>query len=151
LLEDYDLAVRLSLLGPFAFSREVLSVWHQGSPESLSTEAYKQASRVSRAEVAIRLKLLRQIELDKGNDWLRERMQKALKKARRRLRIATLRETGHLGKSTAGTCLALFERCLAAAHRRSPWFSQMKTAALKQDIASPSQSVIRLEEKLQNG
>jgi glycosyltransferase involved in cell wall biosynthesis len=39
ILEDYDMALRLSLTGPWAFSSRELAVWHGGAENSLSRSA----------------------------------------------------------------------------------------------------------------
>ena len=52
-LEDYDLALRVGLLGPWAFVREPLVVWRQGS-DGLSREALSAGLILKEYELGIR-------------------------------------------------------------------------------------------------
>lgn len=129
-LEDYDLALRLSLLGPFGFIREPLAIWHQGSESSLSTEAHQQMTRLIELEIGIREQLLERPDLDTDHPNLRRQMRAALTKTRRKLRIARLRQSQSWETSAFGYVLGTLERCADAARRRSPWFIEMKTTPL---------------------
>lgn len=51
ILEDYDLALRLSLLGPWAFITEPLVIWHGGEENSLSKGVTAMASDVRVIEI----------------------------------------------------------------------------------------------------
>jgi glycosyltransferase involved in cell wall biosynthesis len=126
-LEDYDLALRLSLLGPFAFIREPLVIWNQGSAGSLSAEAHKQMTRLKEIEVRIRENFLEGLDVGGGHKSLNKQMLAALKKARRRLWIANLQQRSFWGPAAIGHLLGRIERYFDAATRRSPWFVEMKT------------------------
>jgi glycosyltransferase involved in cell wall biosynthesis len=129
-LEDYDLALRLSLDGPFAFIQEPLAIWHQGSEGSLSGEANQQAVNLRELEVRIREDILGRLEEGGGHQLLREQMRGALKNARRRLQITRLRQRQSSGPEIAGYLLDRIQHYYDAAKRRSPWFIEMKTATL---------------------
>lgn len=129
LLEDYDFALRLSLLGPFAFIQEPLVVWHQGSEGSLSHKAYEDIRRLLEVEVTVREGLLDKVDENGNRQELKKQMQVALAKAERKLWIAGLRHE-RSWRATAGYILEKVERYSEAAARRSPWFIEMKTEPL---------------------
>jgi GT2 family glycosyltransferase len=39
LMEEFDLAMRLSTLGPWAYTTQTLAIWHRGSPHSIQALA----------------------------------------------------------------------------------------------------------------
>jgi glycosyltransferase involved in cell wall biosynthesis len=129
-LEDYDLALRLSLLGPFAFIRKPLVIWNQGSAGSLSAEAYEQMIRLKEIEVAVRENLLKTLDTDDNREPLKRQMRGALKKSRRGLWIAGLQQKQSWSAATAGHILDRIVRFSDAVNRRSPWFMEMKTVPL---------------------
>ena len=129
-LEDYDLALRLALIGPFAFIREPLVIWSQGSAGSLSDEASQQIRRLRELEVRIRQNLLEKVNTSGDHEALRAQMRSALTKANRRLWIAGLRQEGSSGVAMVGSVLDKLEHYYDAAIRRSPWFIPMKTRPL---------------------
>lgn len=129
-LEDYDLALRLSLLGPFAFIREPLVIWHQGSEGSLSAEADQRMTHLRKIEVTIRQNLLERLNGDDNREILKRQMRGALRKAQRRLRIAGLRQTRSWWPAKLGYILDRLDHYSDAAIRRSPWFVEMKTMPL---------------------
>jgi glycosyltransferase involved in cell wall biosynthesis len=126
-MEDYDLALRLSLLGPFAFIREPLVIWNQGSAGSLSAEAYQQRIRLKEIEVGIREDLLSGLDAGDDREPLKRQMRSALKKSRRRLWIAGLQQRLSWSGATVGHILDRLGRYSDAVNRRSPWFIEMKT------------------------
>jgi glycosyltransferase involved in cell wall biosynthesis len=132
-LEDYDLALRLSLLGPFAFIREPLVIWHQGSEGSLSEEAYRRMSHLRELEIRIREDHLVRLDADGNHEILKGQMRAALTKARRRLRIADLKQEESWGAVALGYILDKLEHYSDAANRRSPWFIEMKTMPLPEE------------------
>jgi glycosyltransferase involved in cell wall biosynthesis len=52
-MEDFDLAMRLARLGPWAFTSEPLAVWHEGSADSLTTAATASRGRLEATIVDI--------------------------------------------------------------------------------------------------
>ena len=129
-MEDYDLALRLSLLGPFAFIREPLVIWNQGSAGSLSAEAHQQMSRLKEIEVRIREELLSELNGSDNRLNLKRQMRVSLRKARRRLWIARLQQMPSWGAARLGYFLNRMVHYSDAVNRRSPWFVQMRTTPL---------------------
>jgi len=130
LLEDTDLAMRLSLEGVWAFIREPLSIWRE-----TAGSCYQEAQR---AKIGPREALVTVLDknLSKLSEWdhnkgLRKCLTAALKRARRELRAAQLAQRPAWGMSTAGILLQRMERYRRAALRRSPWFPQMRVQDLQ--------------------
>lgn len=122
--EDHDLALRLSLLGPWAFIAEPLVVWRQ-SQESISRALQHDDLP------------LRQVELLM---WRRfEKLaepygEKLVRKARRQLKRTQAdldsRRNGQAtvsGPEFLSGPYQLFGRAMRAAYRRTPWYPKMKT------------------------
>jgi glycosyltransferase involved in cell wall biosynthesis len=129
-LEDYDLALRLSLLGPFGFVRQPLVIWNQGSAGSLSKEAHEQMRRLKGFEVEIRERFLESLNITPNHQNLKAKAANALLKARRQLRIANLRQSNSWRLAALGFISSKVEHYVDAAIRRSPWFVKMKIVPL---------------------
>lgn len=126
-LEDYDLALRLSLLGPFAFIRESLTVYRLGFAGSLSVEAQKEKLTIKENAVKI-LERVSQI-LEERDEYVQLRlpMRRALRKAQRSLWMAQLGQKRTLRAHLLSRFLERAEHYCGAAADRSPWFLPMKT------------------------
>jgi glycosyltransferase involved in cell wall biosynthesis len=129
-LEDYDLALRLSLLGPFAFIKEPLVIWNEGSEGSLSAEAARKMAGLRKIELKIRENVLKDLSTKGENNPLEKQMRSAIARTRRRLWIAGLREKQPFVSAAAGYMFDRVEHYFDAAIRRSPWFIPMKTTPL---------------------
>jgi glycosyltransferase involved in cell wall biosynthesis len=127
-MEDHDLAVRLSLLGPWAVIREPLVVYRRGNRDALSTRSHMERTKlledmisfytriVSTGQITDR-KILRQIENN-------------LRRVRYRLRL--MRPNGDKGLSL-WLCRAQlsWEEFKLKLNRRSPWFAQLQEKKMK--------------------
>jgi glycosyltransferase involved in cell wall biosynthesis len=128
-LEDYDLALRLSLLGPFGFLQESLGIWNQGSAGSLSAEADAQIRRLREFEVQVKEDFLKRLQGEVDREALRAQMRRAAARTRRLLWLAQLR--GRYPRiAFVARILEMAQRCSDALVRRSPWFIPMKTEPL---------------------
>jgi GT2 family glycosyltransferase len=134
-LEDYDLALRLSLLGPFAFVKEPLVIWNQGSEGSLSAEAAGRMAGLRKIELKIREDVWKYLSAGGENNRMERQMRNAITRTRRRLWIAGLREKQPSVSAVAGYIFDRIEHYYDAAIRRSPWFIAMETTPL------PEQSI----------
>lgn len=134
-LEDYDLALRLSLLGPFAFIREPLAVYRPGSAGSLAEEALKGKTPLKENVVRIRERVDETVRTNRACVQLRAPVRRALRKARRELWIARLGQKRVPGAPTASRFLDRAERYFGAMVRRSPWFPKMKTEPVANEAA----------------
>ncbi len=129
-LEDYDLAMKLSLFGPFAFMLEPLVIYYEGSPNSLAREAEAAGSSLKELEVKVRQSVL-DAAVARGHTHLQKQMRRALVKARRDLWVARLGERPSRGPKIAHYLLGRAERYRSGLFRRSPWIHRMKTHPIR--------------------
>ncbi len=144
-LEDYDLPLRLSLLGPWAFIREPLVVWYQGSSGSWSEKAIQQLVCMKECEVRLREKVLEYAKRGDENLKSLRRMRGALRKARRELWVAGLGQKETLGAHAVSHLLQRIEHYGGAIARRLPWYPKMKTASIANQAASSAELCEELE------
>ena len=128
LMEDLQLALRLSLEGPWAFIREPLATRRERGERTLGDEATPKV--VCENNVRIREGLLRVVERNDQLAPLKPLMERELRRARRGLRVVELQCTKTFAESTLGWILERVERCRMAAGRRAPWLPQMKVYAV---------------------
>lgn len=128
LLEDYELALRLALVGPWTFIREPLVVWRE------TAGSCYQGSRGDDTHVQ---QLLEQI-LERSLAASRSRRQNARaaqliadesKRAQRQARLSRMKHSDQAGTRMLASSLELIERLRRAAFLRSPGFPQMQTSA----------------------
>jgi glycosyltransferase involved in cell wall biosynthesis len=123
LMEDMDLALRLSIEGPWTFIREPLATRQDKLPRTLGHEANSEV--LSRNRVKIWQGMVDLSRREKRFAPFRPIMERELKHAQRRRRAVELRESGSTGASVFGWGLERFERYRAAVERRTPWFPKM--------------------------
>ncbi|SPF40178.1 Glycosyl transferase family 2 [Candidatus Sulfotelmatobacter kueseliae] len=128
LMEDMELALRLSLEGPWTFIREPLATRQAKLRHTLSHEA----SEIIVAKNVVRIQegILRIIESSGRLAALRPQLERELRRSRRFLRAAQMKESDVFGASLVGWVLERTEHYRQAAYRRTPWFPQMKVSAL---------------------
>jgi glycosyltransferase involved in cell wall biosynthesis len=129
LMEDVELALRLSLEGPWAFIRQPLATRQAKLERTLSDEATGKI--ISQNEVRILEGILRIVESNRPLADLRPILERALRRSRRQLRAAQIKSSQAFGASVAGWSLEQIERYRMAVYRRTPWFSQMRVSALE--------------------
>jgi glycosyltransferase involved in cell wall biosynthesis len=125
-MEDYDLALRLSLLGPWAFIADPLAVWHDQGEDS-------GARKITKLDVCERvLEILKDVSNDPR---LGPRLPKVL--LRRRLRVMNqlsialcLSARSDALAGLLGKLLLLYLRGCEAVYRRLPSAPQMATRPL---------------------
>ncbi len=123
LMEDYDLAVRLSLLGPWAFIADPLVVWHGGTEGSLS----QGASELDKCRRAFEILS----DLD-SSPQLGSLLPRAVLHRRLRflkLQVGACRLSGHPNRLSGlfGKFLLVYLRGMAALQRRLPSCPRMAT------------------------
>jgi glycosyltransferase involved in cell wall biosynthesis len=128
-LEDYDMALRLSLLGPWGFIREPLVVWRQGTSQSdsLSQEATRDPVKVRAIALRIHKRVLQQLSSDGNSQTFRKKMTKRLTLDRLNLKAAQLKQTGSTSLKFIGTLITTIDHYAYAVLRRSPRFPTMRT------------------------
>src|SRR6266571_2191250 len=132
-LEDYDLPLRLSLEGPWAFIKEPLVIYGQGSPGSFSQQALKDPIVLKECE----LKLFERIQASLGDGIKQGRVQKSvtyrLAMLRRQLKATKLARSESLALRAVSSLLMIMDHYLMAAFRRSPWFPAPITISVSQN------------------
>jgi len=148
-LEDADLALRLSLLGPFAFIREPLVVYHQGSVGSLAMEALKKEILLRENVLKTRERVYETVRVTDDYLQLRAPARRALHRARRELWIARLAQNRIMGAPTVSHVLQRAERYLEAIAARSPWYERMQVVPIpnKKESFSYSTTELRYQAK----
>jgi glycosyltransferase involved in cell wall biosynthesis len=128
-LEDYDMALRLSLQGPWGFIREPLVVWRQGTGDSgsLSQAAQRDPVQVNSNLIRIHERILQ--EMNGANRYirLRKRIIWRLMLCRMSLMSARLRQMSSLGARSLGALLNWLDHYWDAAFGRPPLLPKMKT------------------------
>jgi glycosyltransferase involved in cell wall biosynthesis len=143
-LEDYDMALRLSLLGPWAFISGPLVEWRQGNEksDSLSQEARREPIQLKQNIVRIHEHVLNQLSGDLGHERFRRRMLRKLRRDRLNLIIERLKQTNAPGSKLAGKFLGFVDHYSYSVLRHSPWFHKMKAKRFDGEPAfAPSNDV----------
>jgi glycosyltransferase involved in cell wall biosynthesis len=128
LMEDLQLALRLSLEGPWAFIREPLATRQEKGERTLGHEATPRIT--SENNVRIREGILRVVESSRELAPLKPMMEKALRRALRGRRAAELQSGTAVTDFVRGWILERLEHYRMAAYRRTPWFPQMKVSVV---------------------
>lgn len=123
-LEDYDLPLRLSLEGPWAFIRDPLVVYGENSPHSFSQQALREPVVLRECAVKIFESMLTMVNHEGGRARLRTLLTHRLRLLRLLLTAARLKESSFWGARATGQALVEVDHYLRAAFRRSPWFPQ---------------------------
>lgn len=128
LMEDLQLALRLSLEGPWAFIREPLATRQEKGERTLGHEATPRIT--SENNVRIREGILRVVECNRELAPLKPMMERELRRALRGRRAAELQSATAVTDSVRGWILERVEHYRMAAYRRTPWFPQMKVSVI---------------------
>jgi glycosyltransferase involved in cell wall biosynthesis len=126
-LEDYDLPLRLALEGPWAFIREPLVIYREGTPGSFSQAALKDPIVLKECEVQICENLLATAAGESRYAGFRSHLRRRLGMARRQLWAMNLREPDSFRTKAVSKVVKQFDKYYLAGFRRSPWFPQPRT------------------------
>lgn len=129
-LEDYDLPLRLSLEGPWAFIKEPLVIYGEDSPESFSKRALKDPLTLKECELRIIYRMINLAEKKGGDPRLRVLLNRRLRVFQRGMREAKLRASGSSGARVAADILRRLGYYQDALHRRLPSFPQVVTRSV---------------------
>lgn len=129
-LEDYDLPLRLALIGPWAFIREPLVIYRKGSSLSFSQAALNDPITLKHCELKICERMLAEVRLGDGKVSFRRHLKRRMGIFRRELRAIELGRKGFWGAEIMAKFLISIERHFVAGLRRSPWFPEAITAPL---------------------
>jgi hypothetical protein len=132
-MEDYDLALRLALENnSWAYIREPLVVWREGSPLSLHEKAKQRELKISEYALTTRENALLRVADNGHNLFLEKLLDSEVKHNRREVASAKLAERTAIGKM-ANKVLKRVERYRRALQRRSPFHPKPKFERVKQD------------------
>ena len=126
-LEDYDLPLRLSLEGPWAFIREPLVIYGEGSPESFSQRALKDPLTLKECELRIVDGMLAKIGTGNGHDELRRLLKRRRAVFQRGMQETRLRRMSFAPARLAGQALGILGHYHDAILRRLPSFPKAMT------------------------
>jgi glycosyltransferase involved in cell wall biosynthesis len=128
-LEDYELPLRLSLEGPWAFIQTPLVIWRESLTNSVYKNSKREALCTSECLVEVFEMHLARVEKARREARLRWYVSGELKRARRELWAARLSQNSRWGSALA-VSIEIVERYRRAMFRRSPWYPKMKVAAI---------------------
>jgi hypothetical protein len=123
LLEDHELALRLSLEGPWTYIREPLVVWRQTAGSLYHTAV---AEDVCRKQIEILQAHLNRVAHLSQYQRVRRYLAGELKRTKRNLVLTTLEVSSSRTARVLAKVLRKVESCRAASFRRSPSFPKMK-------------------------
>lgn len=131
LLEDYELAFRLSSCGAWAFIREPLVIWRENETSSLSSYAGRNDLRWKIPLVRILEEQLHRVSNSMEYKSVRNHLNREIQSLRRQIQAAEVQKDGAWGARIKGRVMQSLERYRKAAFRRSPWFPKMKVESIE--------------------
>lgn len=133
-MEDYDLALKLACLGPWAFIARPLTVWNEGSEGSLSTEARRTLAKVHDAVCRILTDLRKQPDdvapVLRVNRQQQRQLDFESRRGRVRLHAHLLMEASGTWQRRGGRMLHGAERLFDRVYTHSWLYPVMKVRAL---------------------
>ena len=135
LLEDWDIALRLAVLGPWAFIQEPLAIWNPNGSGSLVTEARKNPIALKESALQLHNNALKNALGGNRRRLVRE-LKRKLSSTHRELQALRVGRMQFLGAAMIGLLLQKAERYRQAIVRRTPLFPRMKAAPLSADSNS---------------
>jgi glycosyltransferase involved in cell wall biosynthesis len=127
-LEDYELALRISLEGPWAFIREPLVIWRETVESCYQIAVQRRDLHELLPRLQILEKHLANATAEGQRVSLQQHLNRELRRVRRQLRAARMSQTPALGVSLLGNSLDKLEQYRKAFFIRSPWFPKMQVA-----------------------
>lgn len=124
-MEDYELPLRLSLEGSWAYIRDPLVIWRE-TTGSLYQQYRSQEICQRQCMIRVLESHLARVATTPEHVLLRKRVTSELKRARRQLRAAEFAHVSSWPRHTIGKSLHKIEQYRSAVFRRSPWFPKMK-------------------------
>jgi glycosyltransferase involved in cell wall biosynthesis len=131
-MEDYDLPLRLSLEGrSWAFVREPLVIWRQGSPQSLYLQAMGNVIRLKECELQIRQVIADRVKGIPEYEKLEKILRRERNRNKRELTIARIAQSKVSGTESLVWFLRKIERYRSAIRRRGISFPRMQVQSLE--------------------
>jgi glycosyltransferase involved in cell wall biosynthesis len=123
IMEDYDLALRLALAGPWAFIADPLMIWHEDAGSGLSRNIGQLA--ICRRTLQILNDLSRSAQFGSLLPGVQLSHRRLLLKGQIAVLVLSSQTNGI--RSVAGRCLLWCLKCYGAIYRRLPFTSRMIT------------------------
>jgi glycosyltransferase involved in cell wall biosynthesis len=130
-LEDYDLALKLSVQGPWGFVREPLVVLRQGSADSLSRKSLTEQVHLKENMVKIRSRILNRLDAGDQFTRLRKILARELQQDSRELWAARISDKRDWGGVTVANAVKLIDKIQNYFYRRSLWYPKMEVTKLR--------------------
>jgi hypothetical protein len=136
-MEDYDLSLRLALLGPWAYTSDTLAVWNEGSALSLTGQAASDHLAVQSAVWTIHQQVSKTALPTQPPVSVRAQL--ALELARRdvKLRAARLMCSQPALSRWAGALIWRIEKLFDLCYTHSPFYPTMKVVGLPRKRCDP--------------
>ncbi|CAG7856707.1 hypothetical protein MCAMS1_01299 [biofilm metagenome] len=126
-MEDHDLALRLALLGSWAYTQEPLVVWNEGTVGSLTSQAQKQKVNVTDTMLKIYQKINLLAEESLSSDRTRSHVRFELNRNHLRFTACKLRHSINFWSKACGYMIEKSERYFDKLYTHSPWYPKMET------------------------
>lgn len=123
-MEDHDLALRLSLEGPWAYIKEPLVIYNKGALGSLADQARRDPVRLQQCIKALHLKILSDKRIRSRKTH--RNLLRTIRRSKAKIQIARMSQSSFPGTSVVSTILDIIFKFKAATFRRSPWFTKME-------------------------
>ena len=123
-MEDHDLALRLSLEGPWAYIKEPLVIYNKGAFGSLADQARRDPVRLQQCIKALHLKILSDKRIRSRKTH--RNLLGTIRRSKAKIQIARMSQSSFPGTSVVSTILDIIFKFKAATFRRSPWFPKME-------------------------
>ncbi len=128
-MEDHDLALRLSLEGPWAYIKEPLVIYNKGAFGSLADQTRRNPVQLQQCIKAIHMKILSDNRIKYRKT--RRNLRCAIRTSKAKIQIARISQSSFPGTSVLSTILNMLLKFKAASFRRSPWFPKMEQVSLE--------------------
>lgn len=142
-LEDYDLALRLSLLGPIAFINDPLVIYYAGTDNSLTEEALRREICIRENIAKIRQRVRDVVKTNREYVGLETAASRSVRLARLALWVSRLRQKHIPGGELTSRLLDRLGRYMGAMADRSPWFEGMKAVPIPNQIGQQKMGIVR--------
>jgi glycosyltransferase involved in cell wall biosynthesis len=136
-LEDYDLPLRLSLEGPWAFIHEPLVIYSGASDGSFSQRALEDPFTLKQCELAIFGNILAKLDCMDRCGTAKRHIRRRMKIFRRGITEIRLTRMSSRSMRIIGNLMTKAGHCQDALFRRSPGYPQMLTAAIEAPTSPP--------------
>jgi glycosyltransferase involved in cell wall biosynthesis len=135
-MEDHDLALRLALLGSWAFIHEPQVIWNEGTVDSLTKQA--EAEQVSLFKTIFNIYQKIVLLSENSNQIHHNRLGFELKRVHLRCKAVELSHSPYFATRTLGIFLKKLERCFDKLYTNSPWYPKMVVIPIDQYVNYPT-------------